>query len=769
MCSSDLKHKKGGYDIIIQDNGITNIRLHENVSEIFFPSHYLWDKVSFLPNAESLSHIHLPYPQPQRVVKGGVIHVVLDISKEEKQHITLHVPHGCRRYYESDADYKDFLAIVEDSPEQERLYKWEGICIGSRNMLSNYWYVVSLSALLLFILCYFAQRKWWKELMLPKPVKRGKAVAVSLFFTLCVLVLFYLFLWLFMFIFSMPIVFREILAGVCSFLLTALFFLAPLGVGLLERIEQDRKERKTRKETSRFHFGTIISRIGSWLSKNKKTVVVVMTVLLLFVVVTWVMRKCQAPQDFKTAIAEGDYHRAAQFLADSLAKTDTVTEVDRMYLYQLLALGGDSSQMVPIGSENYDLCDVNYTTPTGIHDGISMIRNDTIYMFNGHQSAVWAKADDPFGRGNSCLHGPSSLTVTYYDASVDSTAIIYLGDNERVVKLRGSVWMTYSSMKMIVTKTADGNKFISDYQGRSIPYSLESNESRWWGYGPGFWVLPDNREFTYVHTEQGPACMILPPGRTEGFYEERYLIRKEEGRAFLQAYDIQQPQNAPVPLDADGQFELRPGVKAKFEKSSTSNVEIKSVDGRMMVVANLLGKSFPLPLRYANDAGTRTYNIIQNRYFWLADNGYDEVAIFDFQQNGKVIAELKGSECHFVAGNGLVFYTVQGDSLQFYAIKDGRVTPTAHVPGNKASTDKDLSTLDGRYHILGNYLIYDEDCAQNAERFVRKVYSLSICGAKPKTVSGVPVFACGDSLIIVNGYNHSFDFYRYESIKEMLQ
>jgi hypothetical protein len=80
------------------------------------------------------------------------------------QHITLHVPYGCKRYYDMDVSFADFRNIVEDPHYQQTKY-WlsELFRISKKSTFKplSLFFIVLLA--ILFIVAFvFVQRKCWK-------------------------------------------------------------------------------------------------------------------------------------------------------------------------------------------------------------------------------------------------------------------------------------------------------------------------------------------------------------------------------------------------------------------------------------------------------------------------------------------------------------------------------------------------------------------------------------------------------------------------------
>jgi len=115
-----------------------------------------WD---FLVQPSLLQDIYVPYPQPESADSDEGL--AFNLSTAVKQHITLHVPFGCKKYYENHPDFRDFKDVKEEA-------RWRTY----GNLLSLYykkvvsrirlWWSLALYALVVLVVCYVLNR--WKKI-----------------------------------------------------------------------------------------------------------------------------------------------------------------------------------------------------------------------------------------------------------------------------------------------------------------------------------------------------------------------------------------------------------------------------------------------------------------------------------------------------------------------------------------------------------------------------------------------------------------------------
>lgn len=753
---NDAIERNENYELAWNDAGDLVIRLLGSPSEIYLPIGYMQTKFIIDPDANSLNHIHIPWPQPTYIKDGRKNELVFNLTKSDKQHITLHVPYGCKRYYEMNNDFTDFRNIVED-PMLQQVQNWiNDIFLISKKSSSR---PISLFLIVSFIVLLFsvsitAQRKWWKFIGLTGPSNWTKSILYALLFCLLTFVFYTLLFWFFSLYCSVNVYLSPVFAAILALLFSISFFLAPQ---FISKIEQE-KEKWVNSDG--------LSKLYHWLRSKLRAIKICVFTIIGGIIIAYIgctiYNNMHSNNTISTALANSDYKKAIDLYIDSLCKNNSIKDADYLQLRSLMSLVGDSARLVLITTESYDETDPNYEVPWAVQSGICFTRNDSIFMFNTNKGVIWS-GKDPFGRGNHYRINDSELTISYYDELTDSSYIVFFQEGNDTLKFAGKLDNTMPKEKFFISEKKDGQKLLYDYEGRSIPYNKNICSRHL--FNAGLFIgqtNDDNHRFAFLHTKNGPICIVLPKGNDPAFYKERYLIYKTDKGNTL-AYDLHYPQDTPILVDDQGYFETKNGGKIKYDRFASS-YERNKKDGIVKITETKTGKSFILPSRYTNIAGTLSCNYVKNRYFWQSDNLYDEIAIFDFQNNGRLVAELEGNSCSFLQHLDNTFYVMKNDSLQFYNIENDKVYKSFSVKNNV----KKGYMMESRFHYCGNYLIHDENIDPNSNLYERKVYSLTIPGAQQFSIVNQHVFACGDSLIVVNPKDKQFFFYRYETLEEQL-
>ena len=733
--NDDVIGRYDGYELAKNNNGDLIIRLSGNLSEIYLPIGFVQNQFIAEPDAHSLNHIHIPWPQPVYVKDGQKYELSFNFTKTDKRHITLHVPYGCKRYYEMNSEFSDYRNIVED-PFIQQIRNWiADIILITKNSVYRPISFITICCFVVFLLwlSVSTQRKWWRVIGFTEQSAWNRTICYSVLFCIVTFLIYTILLWFFRLYCSFNEYLSPALAAVLALIMSASFFLAPQ---LLSKLEH----KSTRRE-----YAVLYDKMIHVLHGNKeiikKSFMVVSGIFFLTLSIYSLFSQLFSKQTFTGALESHNYKEAIDIYADSLIKKDVISQADCLQMRNLLSLNGDSAQLVLIKREHYDKCDPNYELPWGVKSSISFVRNDSIFMYN-----------------------TQSMTVYYYDESSDSSVFVLPQDaGSKTIKTAGKLYEMMEREDFIITIRKDGHQFIYDYNGIGIPYDYQFNsrfllsDELFIGHKEG-----DDRNYAITQTPSGPVCLILPKGNDSGVYDKRYLIWKVEGGNTL-AYDLHNPNNSPVTVDAGGYFEIKEGKKVKYEKNDYT-VDRNRKDGTIVITDTKTKNSFVLPSRYSNISGTIGYGYGKGRYYYQYDYQYGEVALFDSQKGGQLIAEMEGTGCSFMQHPSCLFYTKTDESLQFYIIGDGSVLKTFSTKNNIRKE----YTMESYYHFCGDYLIHDEDCNSSANHFARMVYSLIIPGARHIPIVNQHVFACGNSLIVVNPEDKNFYFYRYETLEEQL-
>lgn len=750
---NDAIERNEEYELAWNDNNELIVRLSGNSSEIYLPIGYVQNVFHIEPDAHTLNHIHIPWPQPVYVKDGQKYELRFNLSKSDKQHITLHVPYGCKRYYEMNREFTDFRNIVED-PFMQQVTNWiKDIALITQKSISKpiSAFLICCFVLLLFLTAMTFQRKWWKMIGLDAPSIWIKSVWRSILFCALTMIVYTLLFWFFNIYCSLNVYLSQVLSAVFALLLSSSYFLASFLISWIER----NKDNWMICDNSQKYRHKI-------LSKSKKLILAVIGISCIAFFVYYLSYHTYKSYTYSSALSDSNYEKAISLYADSLIKIGRLNQKDILQLRNLMSLNGDSSQLVLIKREHYDKCDPNYEVPWGVQEEFSFTRNDSIFMFNTSKNNIWG-GKDPFNRGNLCRHDAENMIVSYYDTYSDSSVVVALQDVNRTIRIKGKLYETVTGTSFIVSENKDGNKYLYDYNGGFITYDNKISCHRL--FDADFFIGEKNGDdlgYAFMHTEAGPVCIILPKGSDLGIYDKRYLIwRTDKGETL--AYDTFAPSSNPILIDNNHTFVIKTGEQVTYNQSDYTTNRNRE-DGSVKITETKTGRSFFLPVRYANIAGTTLHNYYNGRYYMQGDYLYNEFALFDFQNNGRLVAELEGTSCSFLQYPDNAFYTIIDKGLQFYIMEDGEVYKTFMAKNNIRKE----YTMESYYHFRGNYLIHDEDCNSDANHYARKVYSLTIPGAKSILLTNQHVFACNDTLIVSNPNEKNFYFYRYETIGEQI-
>ena len=132
-----------------------------------------WD---FLVQPNLLQDLYVPYPQPESAEGGEGLS--FNIPTAVKQHVTLHVPFGCKKYYENHPDFRDFKDVKEEARWRTynnllRLY-FHDVASSAR-----LWWSLGIYVLVVLVVCYVLCR--WKKISIFKSLWWATWVFTSLY------------------------------------------------------------------------------------------------------------------------------------------------------------------------------------------------------------------------------------------------------------------------------------------------------------------------------------------------------------------------------------------------------------------------------------------------------------------------------------------------------------------------------------------------------------------------------------------------------------
>ena len=663
------------YDVFTTSSGLL-INPKQNVTEIYLPLERTVGRIEFESNIKNITDIHIPWPQPYSYVNKEKKSLILNIAPNEQQHITLHVPFGCRRYYYFDNQFDGYKDIIEDTPTQ-RVKDW------GQYLLSQTWTLMTkhvITLLLLFILFLV----WTSFPLLSKIefLKNGFAAyrqsRLRVYLTiagnaivsfLCCMLLY----WIFRLLFRLNVNASQFWALVITLSLTTLYFMVPVIINHIKNNPDTKELKKSRKES----VNSAIKLIHRFINKYIKLLISVFTIVL--VTLLFFLNH----NFWKTRTSHQDQQEVLLSFIDSLVRSDAISETDIQQLSHHLAICGDSMSLILTKTIPYDQCDPNYEWPYIFPDYISMVKGDTLYMYDSQRMVQYPITNDPFGRGNQArLPDLEFSEISFYDDYSDSTALILISEDSRTVKIPGEIETLLHYSNFVLSHKKDGHRYLSDFDGHSLLF--DENISMLTDCYTHMTIIEtesasvSNRNtYLFVSGETGITRQQLPSGSANEVLFDRYLIWRVSSNDNLYAYDLKNPNQKGI-IVINGEFKTTPD-------GSTINIYDQypschySVNSQQNIILNCLTKQeYPLPPRYRN-LNSYSSGDLNERYYYINNIPYNEIAIFDMQENGKIIAELTGKNISKIEShetfsqNETSFFKTSNDSISFYSIINGTV------------------------------------------------------------------------------------------------
>ena len=371
------------YDIFMTSSGIF-INPKQNVTEIFLPLEQEFGEFEFGPNIKSITDIHVPWPQPYSYVDEKEKSLFLYIDSIERQHITLHVPFGCKRYYSHDSHFVGYKDIIEDTPIQW-IKNW------SQYLLNQTWdmirkHFVSLLILLFLFIAWIAYPLLSKNDFFKRRMAIYRQSGIRIFLAivvyavlsfLCCLILY----WIFNVLCQTNVYASQFFALVVTLSLVTLYLMAPAFFDS----RKDHQDTLKLKDIFRNGVNSFKNLIRQFIRNSKKYVIGAMSIILAIILLHFVPKLSNRNQDHREVLLS---------YIDSLVQSNTVSENDIQQLGRHLAMCGDSLSLIHTKSIPYDNCDPNYEMPFVLHDSISMIQGDTIFKFDSERMVKYPLAQE---------------------------------------------------------------------------------------------------------------------------------------------------------------------------------------------------------------------------------------------------------------------------------------------------------------------------------------------------------------------------------------
>ena len=376
-----------------------------------------------------ITDIYVPYPQPDVVLTDGGTRLRqakfrLNIDSELKGGITLHVPYGCKKYYEGLQDFSDFRQIEEMSLWETRT-QYASYLLG--NVCTSLISLRGVAFLLLLLSLSFVGRLLvsGKRRNLRNDSAKSQYLWILLYPVFITLMALAIFGWL-----RHILGWRELTAGIVAFVasiavVTVCYLREFQNVGLFPRL----KSLVCNAKSLLKGIGSTKKQLSTALRimRGKKDIVKcagigsLLLVIGAFVVVG--ISKC-GHSDWKSAANSGDYDSALEMLAEQLLRKDTLNATDIYELRQTLIKSGIKPQYIEGDSLTYD--GFNFSGYGSRSAGMGVYHNDSLFLWYGGRHVKWSLVNQ-YGnwrdeRGPGTLDRDNML-ISYYNADKDSSYV----------------------------------------------------------------------------------------------------------------------------------------------------------------------------------------------------------------------------------------------------------------------------------------------------------------------------------------------------------
>ena len=426
-----------------------------------------------------VTDIFVPYPQPDVVVNNyrnekSKMSFRLYLDNDLKGGITLHVPYGCKRYYESLPEFSEFR-LIEEMTEWEARKDYIDYLINLVVLTLHTWkgfaYLVIYFCLTLVGFRLVRKHKENKVSHYSTKLLNVWAILYPLFISLTALSCFW---------FLRHIVgWTEPVSGITAVIIALLviswcYFIEFYGVGSLHGSKHVVKQLSQGKQKS-FIGSDVLSKFTLFKSYILHTkwycLGGVLFVLLMLGVVNYCLHR---PNDVQSAVSQGNYKLALQLMSDRVLTTDSLTSTDVYELRQLLIKSGLKPRIVedvpPLN------CDKLYTWGSAV---LTAICGDTLHSWYNGTYAKWPMKS-VYGEwkynNTYCAFDRTNHFIVHYNAQNDTSSIFNMKspqcDSRPLLQLKGRIVGSHLSGPLYWTEN-DRRYSLSDDHGRTIPLPQE--------------------------------------------------------------------------------------------------------------------------------------------------------------------------------------------------------------------------------------------------------------------------------------------------------
>ena len=678
------------------------IQLENDPKELHFPISIERREWDFLDDPVSLTDIYLPYPQPNIVRHNEKIIFNIDISDELKGKIVLHVPYGCRRYYESIPAFSSYRQIEECDLLSLYVNNSLSIIYGLFQLIMTHIIIglllFSLSVLIIYSLCVFRQER-----------RNYKLFFISVILMICAFFLILAFI-------------TQILKmdGV-SALVLAIFITIILMTYLMLQ-------------------GEIFSiiKLPKFPKPSKKVIYVSLCApLFILVLAGIVFTMMKDPMTLESAVAKSDYRNAIRLMYEELKNASTIDKGMVMHYRSILIQSGVLPEITPKDELVIDDKNCRPIMPQhgrGEANYLILQQGDTVKIWDESGYRQIKKPGNPF-RNDAVFNIFTYFScMTYYDKEKDSTVLYDLNKQSSApLRMKGMIDNDVQinndarSLNFYLTKSRDGKRYLYSKKGIGLELpSLPEMNSRYASGNADFYT--ESVESTKAKYE----TLIYGISDDKPVFRHLYKEELELGQFASNGYFFVNKKSPNVLLyyNSSKNFEMD-SILINGVVEGYGNGHIYYTKNKERFLYNIdHGYHIPLESKF-HDPNATFYGFIGNRYFYLKSTGqaskafkYPKIYIFDMFDGYKMIRRLEGDaivECpnDYIAilqDSVRQYYNVSNGSLY----KGGSSPSTFHDPidmryrREQIDIEGDFAVLYKRIDDKGTYILYpllDKDVA----------------------------------------------------------
>ena len=325
-----------GQTIVIPKKGVTSLQL---------PSTSLRGKLSFYSNIENLRTIHIPFPQPEGLLRRGregkiLSKLELEMDESVKERITLVVPAGCKQYYDNYPPFRVFKEIIEEGNERDIYLSFvQGLALNTKMSMTKdpvIGYLFMLAIPLLMVLVY-----WLRKRHLIKNERQTHVKASSLKFAIgitCLALIVYTIAYHVMIVYIrlsiLSYSWSEIVFNTAALLLSILFCAFYIYLPSIVRGMGSHLKMLTAHFISLYqHLKRGLIAVGNFMLRNwKMCVVTLMIIAIGYAGVLWYMKL----HDPIYAIKHNKIEKAIRLYSRQLSQQDSISAEEQTLLRSLL-------------------------------------------------------------------------------------------------------------------------------------------------------------------------------------------------------------------------------------------------------------------------------------------------------------------------------------------------------------------------------------------------------------------------------------------------